>query len=96
VVSDGDESVDEAHRINTDHEEVAVETLSPAPDADGGPQRRAQAMRWPDVVLALGRMAIGAFLAGIVIASVHESRKLKLDTAHADEVRRLVDLRTVD
>ncbi len=45
---------------------------------------------WPDTIFLLGVLALATFLIVVVIASVHEFRKLKLVAAKEEAVRQLV------
>ena len=47
-------------------------------------------MEWPEVVLILGVLTLALCVWAGVFSTKHERMKLKLDTAHVEEVRRLV------
>lgn len=46
---------------------------------------------WPDVILILGLLFVGITVFGIVVATVSENRKAKIDGAREDDLRQLVD-----
>jgi hypothetical protein len=46
---------------------------------------------WPDVILILGLLFVGITLIGIVVATVSENRKVKIDSTREADVRQLVD-----
>ena len=45
---------------------------------------------WPGVIFTLGVLALATFLIVVVMASVHEFRKLKILAAQEDNLRQLV------
>jgi hypothetical protein len=49
-----------------------------------------ESFTWPDAIALLGVLFAALFLIGIVVASIHEFRKLKISTAQQDELRQLV------
>ncbi len=48
-------------------------------------------MEWPDVILILGVLTLALCVWAAWGSFKHENRKLQVDAAHDEEVRRLVD-----